>query len=150
MKSTEQLKIPGYKICKLNCTECLADGSAIVVKYNIQHKLYDDFDTDVLAVEIQRSLGSIIILTTYLPPRRHNLPFIDIYRLLNNSIRNYIIADFNARYKHFVNSDNKIVGESLINLINQCKLIHLGLYFPLYLHTNSATTLDRIISNKNH
>ncbi len=57
LKSTESLKIPGYKTYKLNNTESLADGSAIAIKYNIQHKLFDDFDTDVLSVEIQTNFA---------------------------------------------------------------------------------------------
>ncbi len=37
LKSTEQLKIPGYKTYKTNYSETLADGSPIGIKYNIQH-----------------------------------------------------------------------------------------------------------------
>ena len=40
--------------------------------------------------------------------------------------------------------------KSLIDLINQGKLIHIGPYFPTYLHTNSATTPDKIFANKHH
>ena len=79
LKSTEALKIPGYKVHKLNYSENYADGSAIAIKNNIPHKVYDDYDTDVLAVEIETSLGPIIISTTYLSPRRLYLPFPDIY-----------------------------------------------------------------------
>ena len=96
LKPMDSLKIPGYKTYKLNYSESLADGSAIAIKYNIHHKLYDDFDTDVIAVEIQTNLGPIIIATTYLPPRRSYLPFTDMYRLLNNNVPTYIIGDFNA------------------------------------------------------
>ena len=150
MKCTEQQKIPGYKTYKLNHTESLADGSAITIKYNITHKLYDDFDTDVLAVEIQTSLRPIKISTTYLTPRRPYRSFTDIYRPLSNNIPTYIIGDFNARHKHYGNSEYNTLGKSLIDLINQGKLIHMGPYFPAYLHTNSATTLDKIFTNKHH
>ena len=57
LKSTEALRIPGYKIHKLNYSENYADGSAIAIKYNIPHKIYDDYETDVLAVEI----GTIVL-----------------------------------------------------------------------------------------
>ena len=65
LKSTEQLKIPGYKTYKINYSEALADGSAIAIKYNIQHKLYDDFDLDVLAVEVQTNYGPIHSVTKF-------------------------------------------------------------------------------------
>lgn len=150
LKSNESLKIPGYKTYKVNYSEDLSDGSAIAIKYNIKHKLYDDYDTDVLAVEIETNLGPIIISTTYLPPRRPYLPFTDIYKLLNNNIPVYIIGDVNARHTHFGNRDKNTVGTSLVNLINQGKMMHLGPYFPTYLHMNSATTPDKILSNKHH
>ena len=143
LKSTE-LKIPGYKTCKLNYTESLADGSVIAINYNNLHKLYDDFETDIPAVEIQTNLGPIIISSTYLPPRRPYLPFTDIYRILSNNIPTYIIGDFNARHKHFANSDNNTVGKSIIDLINQGKLIHIGPYFPTYLHTVTAVTTNTL------
>lgn len=91
LKSNESLKIPGYIIHKINYSEENSDGSAIAVKQNIKYKLYDDFDTDVLAVEIEANLGPIIISTTYLPPRRPFLPFTDFFRLLNNNIPTSVI-----------------------------------------------------------
>ena len=150
LKSNEELKIPGYRIYKINYSESLSDGSAIAIKYNIKHKLYDDFDTDFLAVELTTSLGPIIIATTYLPPRRPFLPYTDIHRLLSNSIPTYILRDFNARHIVFGNRDNNTVGKSLINLINQGKLVHLGPHFPTYLSRNSTTNPDKIFSNKHH
>ena len=114
LKSDQFLKIPGYKTYKINTSESLADGSAIALKYNITHKLYDDFETDVLAVEIQTTLGPIIIATAYLPPRRLYVPFPDFYRLLNNNIATYILGDFNGRHRYFGNNSENTVGKSLI------------------------------------
>ncbi len=34
LKNNESLKIPGYKVCKLNYTESVSDGSAIAIRYN--------------------------------------------------------------------------------------------------------------------
>ena len=59
LKSTEPLKIPGFKTYKINYSESLSDGSAIAIKHNIQHKLYDDFDTDISLVT---SVADILIL----------------------------------------------------------------------------------------
>lgn len=53
--------MPRYKVYKFNHTESLVDGSATAIRYNITHKLYDDYDTDVLAVEIETNLGPVII-----------------------------------------------------------------------------------------
>ncbi len=70
LKTKDSLKIPGYKTYKINNSQDIADGSAIAVKYNIQHRIFDDYDTDFLAVELQTSLCPILIATTCLPPRR--------------------------------------------------------------------------------
>ncbi len=150
LKSNEELKIPGYIVHKINYTESLSDGSAIAVKYNMKYKLYDTFDTDFLAIEIDTNLGPIIIATTYLPPRRPYLPYTDMYKLLNNSIPTYIIGDFNGRHTSLGNRDNNTVGKSLMNLINQGKMIHLGPHFPTFYSHNTTTNPDKIFSNKHH
>ncbi len=82
----------------MNHTESLSDGSAIAIRYDIMYKLFDDYDTDFLAVEIETTLGSIIISTTYLLPRRPYLSLTDMYRLLNNGVLTYIIGDINGRH----------------------------------------------------
>ncbi len=150
MKTNEDLKIPGYIVHKINYTESLADGSAIAIKHQIKYKLYDSFDTDFLAVEIDTNLGPVIIATTYLPPRRPYLPYTDMHKLLNNTIPTYIIGDFNGKHTALGNRDNNTVGKSLVNLINQGKLIHLGPHFPTYYSHNSTTNPDKIFSNKHH
>ncbi len=150
LKNSEELKIPGYRIYKINYTENIYDGSAIGIKHNINHRLFDDFDTDFIAIEIDTSLGPIQVATTYLPPRRPFLPYTDMHRLLSNSIPTYILGDFNGRHSIFGNRDNNTVGKSLSNLVNQGKLIHLGPYFPTFLSHNSSTTPDKIFANKHH
>lgn len=150
LNSTELLKIPGYRIHKINSSESRNDGSAIAIKFNIQHKLFDDFDTDVLAIQVETVLGPIIIATMYLPPRRPYLPFTDFYRLLNNTIPTYILGDFNGRHKYFGNNNNNTVGKSLIQLVNQGILMHLGPHFPTFISHGAATTPDKIFANKHH
>ncbi len=150
LKSEEFLKIPGYKTYKINTSSSIADGSAIAVKYNIVHKLYDDFDSDVLAIEINTTLGPQLIATTYLPPRRLYVPFPDFYRLLNNNIPTYIIADLNCRHRYFGNKNENTVGKSLVQLIIQGVMLHMGPYFPTYIGHGAATNPDKILANKHH
>ena len=136
---------------KVNYSENLSDGSAIAIKYTINHKLYDDFDTDFLAVEVETNLGPIIIATTYLPPRRSFLPYTDMHKLLSNNIPTYIIGDFNGRHSSFGNRDNNTVGKSLVNLINQGKMIHLGPHFTTFFAHNISTNPDSLLFyNKHH
>lgn len=71
-------------------------------------------------------------------------------RLLSNNIPTYILGDFNGRHTAFGNADNNTVGKSLISLINQGKLIHLGPHFPTFFSHNSSTNPDKVFSNKHH
>ncbi len=73
-----------------------------------------------------------------------------MHRLLSNNIPTYILGDFNARHTVFGNRDNNIVGKSLINLISEGKMIHLGPHFLTILGHNSTTNPDKIFSNKHH
>ncbi len=101
-------------------------------------------------LEIETSLDPIQIATTYLHPRRPFLPYIDIYKLLSNSIPTYIIGDFNGRHTSFGYRENNTVGKSLINLINQGKIINLGPHFPTFFSHYSRTTPEKIFDNKQH
>ncbi len=150
LKNDSKLKIPGYCTYQINSTNSISDGSAIAVRYNVQHKLKDDFITDFLAVELQTTLGPIMVATTYLPPRRPYLPYPDMYSLLNNSIPTYIIGDFNGSHRYFGNSSNNTVGKSLSTLMDQGNLLHLGPHFSTFISHRSATSPDKIFSNKQH
>ncbi len=129
LKNNESRKLPG---CRKNTTQKANDGGAIAIEDTVQHKFYD-FLTDVLAVEIDTTFLPIIIATMYLPPRRPYLPYPDIYNLMNNNIPTYILGDLNASHTHFGNGSSNTVGRSLVQLINNGNLIHLGPHYPTFI-----------------
>ena len=90
-------------------------------------------DTDFLAVKIETRLGPFIIATTYLPPRRHFLLYTDMLRPLANNIPTYILGNFDSRHVSFGNRENNTVGKSLINLINQGRMLHINAHFQPFL-----------------
>ncbi len=73
-----------------------------------------------------------------------------MHKLLSNNIPTYTLGDFNARHTAFAKRDKNTVGKSLINLINQGKMIHLGPHFPTFFSHNSTTNPYKIFSNKQH
>lgn len=79
LNANESLNIYGYIINKLNKSNELHDGSAILVKANIKHILTDYFIIDTLQVTVETSTGPINIATVYLPPRRSYLPIPDFH-----------------------------------------------------------------------
>ena len=150
LKTNEPLKIQGYNTFKVNYTEEANDGSAILVKHNIQYKIIDNFDTDFLAVKLETDWGPIIISTTYLPPRRPYLPFTDMYSLASQSIPVFILGDFNASHRCFGNSTNNAVGKSLYQLIDNGNFIHLGPDFNTYFKHNIVSKPDKVFTNKHN
>ncbi len=123
------------------------DGSAILIKQNIKHKVTDDFDTDILQITIETNTGPINIATTYLPPRRPYLPITDFHRIASQNYPTYIIGDLNAHHPQIDNKKENTVGKALMMLININKLTHIGPDFPTFISHNSRSTPDIILTN---
>ncbi len=73
-----------------------------------------------------------------------------MHRLQSNNIPAYIIRDFNGRHATFGNKDKNTVGKTLMNLIDQGKMYHIGPHFQTFLSHNMPTNPDKILSNKHH
>lgn len=146
VKTHDSLYIKGYTTYRKNNTNQKYDGSAVLIKSHIKHRIIDDFITDVIELRIETPLGTLSIATTYLPPRRPYLPFPDIHKLLHNNHPTYIIGDLNAKHRLLGNTYNNTVGNGLATFINRGKAIHLGPNFPTFF-TNNMSTPDIVISN---
>lgn len=146
-KTNEKIKLFNYDVYQSNKSNEYNDGVAIAVKTNIEYKIIDDFNQEVMAIKLNSSIGEIIIATTYLPPRRSYLPVEDFLRLANYNKPTYILGDFNARHRSFGHNNNNNVGNSLYNLMNYGKLINLGPNFKTFIGHSSMTTPDRVFSN---
>lgn len=147
IQSHETLHIKGYNTYLKKNSNQKYDGSAILVKSNIKHKIIDDYITYVIELRVETPIGTISIATTYLPPRRPYLPFPDIHKLLHNNHPTYIIGDLNAKHRLLGHNLNNTVGKGLATFINRGKAIHLGPNFPTYLSNTSTSTPDIILSN---
>ena len=123
---SERIKIFTYKIYQRNYLGENQAGVAIGVKYNIKHRVIDDFQEDLLGIELETSRGPIVIATTYLPPRRNYLPRNEIMRLMRRTLPVYLMGDLNARHHFLGHEDQNVKGTSLNNLINQGHISHLG------------------------
>lgn len=64
---------------------------------NMKYTIKDDFITNVLEIILETSLGKVSVSTTYLPPRRQYLPFLDLHKLAYNNYPTYILADMNCQ-----------------------------------------------------
>lgn len=128
------IKIFSYNLYQRNKSGERSGGVAIAVKKGLQHRIIDDFDQEFLVVEVDTSRGPINLATEYLPPRCPSLPYPDLLRLLRLHTPVYLLEDFNAHHRTRGNTDNNIVGSSMVN--NRLK--PLGPDFPTLICHNSA------------
>ena len=94
--NNETIKIFNYNVYQKNCLNEDNAGIAIAVRRNVSHKLLDNTQEDVLAIEIDTTRGPIIICTTYIPFRRLILPYPDLAQFIRSNKPVYIIGDLNA------------------------------------------------------
>ena len=148
MTNDRRLKIFNYNIHSSNKSNLRHRGTAIAIRQDIQYRLHDDFDTDLLAITVQTRQGPITIATDYIPPNAPYLHYIDYLSLLNRQDPTYIIGDLNARHRQLrLTADHNPVGRAIANLINSDKCRHLGPTFPTYISHNSTTSPDIVLSN---
>ena len=131
----------------MNSSEEMNDGSAILIKQNLKHRINDDYDTDMLQVTIDTDTGPINIATTYLPPRRPFLPITDFHKIASQSFPTYIIGDLNAHHQTIDKKRSNNVGKALMMMIDNNKLKHIGPDFPTFYSYNTSTTPDIILTN---
>ena len=75
-------------------------GVAILIKKDIQHSLITrTFDGDTLAIQVETSLGPIILGTNYSPPGRGYVPIRDIMWFSRHRLPAYLLADLNAHHE---------------------------------------------------
>ena len=91
------IKIYNYNVIQKNSLNEIHAGIAIAIRKNIKYKIMDDFIDDILGIELMTTKGPIIILTTYSPPRRNNIPVGEIENILQKNLPVYFAGDVNAR-----------------------------------------------------
>ena len=147
LKSTENIKIYTYQTYLINSSDELHDGSAILIKQHLKHKIKENYDTDILLITIETNTGPINIATTYLPPRRPYLPITDFHKLASETHPTYIIGDLNAHHPTIDRKKSNNVGKGIKMLLDRNKLVHIGPDFPTYMSHNSTSTPDIILTN---
>lgn len=147
IRNEGKINLFNYNVHQSNKLNEKNDGVAIAIKKDIKYRLIDNFTEETLAIQIDTTLGEIIIGTMYLPPRRPYLPAQDFLKLVNFNKPTYILGDFNARHRIFGHNDNNNKGNVLNTLINLGKILHLGPNFKTFIGHQSMSTPDRIFSN---
>ena len=72
------IKIYNYNVIQRNILNEHSAGIAIAIRKNIRYKTLDDFQDDILGIELNTNKGLLIVLTNYSPPRRNYIPIGEI------------------------------------------------------------------------
>ena len=118
LNDNNRLKIFNYNVHQCNKTNGYHRGTAIAIKKDLNYRLLDDFETDLLAVTIDTRQGPITVATDYIPPNSPFLHFIDYLSLLKRTEPVYILGDLNARHRFFGHNNNNTIGRNLKTIID--------------------------------
>ena len=90
------IKIYNYNVIQRNILNEHSAGIAIEIRKNIKYKTLDDFQDDILGIELNTNKGPLIILTNYSPPRRNFIPIGEIENILQKNVPVYFAGDINT------------------------------------------------------
>ena len=103
---TAPIKIHPY-ITYMHNTARIGSGVAILIKPHITHsKISHTFLGETLAIQVETSLGPIIIATHYSPPARRYIPIADLNWLARHQTPVYLLGDLNARHTSYCTTTN--------------------------------------------
>ena len=135
-----------YNVIQKNTLNERHAGIAIAIKKTINYRILDNFNNDILGVELPTSKGPINILTNYSPPRRNFVPIGEIENILQRNIPVYFAGDINAHIPALGYAQYNNNGRIIKNLIERDKIKLMGPDFRTFIHRNGKP--DLIFSNK--
>ena len=141
------IKIFQYNVYQRNVRNEGHAGIAIAVRRDVQHRLLDDFQEDMLAVRLEAGKGPVIISTTYRPFRQEFLPVEDLLKLGRMRDPAYLLADLNARHRLIGHSGNNDAGQTLFNMIRGNLFHHMGPDFNTRVGNSGISRPDIILRN---
>ena len=147
---TPNINIHPY-ICYSHNTARRASGVAILIKPDITHtKITHAFVGETLAIQVETSLGPIIIAVHYSPPHRQYIPITDINWLAGCNEPVYLLADLNARHTSYCTTTNPYGRVVYNEWLRQGRLSRIGPPSGTYHTVRGHLTKPDIILTNNH
>ena len=145
-RPNKTVKIFNYNVYERNYLNEYQARIAIAVKKNIQHKILDDFQDDILGIRMETDKGPIELYTIYSPPRRNYLPIGEINRIAQKNIPTYLIGDINAQHQMLAYTYVNNKGRIIKSYVDNNKLKHFGPDFPTLVRRNGRP--DIVLGNR--
>ena len=146
---SDRIKIFNYSVYQRNIHGEESAGVAVCVKKTIKHKILDDFYGDMLGINLETSRGPVTIITTYLPPRRNDIPLAELRRELQKNQAVYIFGDLNAKHQTLGNTRTNNNGQEIANLIRNDICSFRGPDFNTLIRRAGTGHPDIILGNRN-
>ena len=144
-----KIKMFGYDSIQINTSAERNDGSAILIKSNLEYKQIENFNYDTLAVEIKTKYDKLIVSTLYSPPRRPQLPTDDIIKILNYNAPAIFMGDLNAKHPLFEDTTTNPKGRELEIIHRLDRMTPRGPSFPTFIGGGHSSKPDKVFTNKN-
>ena len=144
----ESIKVFNYNIHQKNLYGEQHAGIAIAVRRDVQYQLLDDFQADILAVQMETGRGRVIIATTYLPPRRLYIPEAEIRRLFQKNTPVYFIGDFNARHRLWGYTNGNHRGDFIAQMMRANICSFFGPDFNTLINVTGTGKPDLVLGNR--
>ena len=124
-------------------------GSVILVKKNLKHSVIPNLSDPSIAVKVQTSVGPVIFLTAYIPPRINSINPLDFHKLISVNAPLLIAGDYNANHQYFGNCTRvpNHRGELLYNICKLYKLEFLGPDFNTFYSGKRKGKPDIVLGN---
>jgi hypothetical protein len=143
----DRLKIFNFNCHYVNKANQPFKGTAIAIRHNLEYRLLDDFETDLIGISVMTRQGPITIATLYSPPNAPYLNLIDFNSLFRRPEPVYFLGDLNARHRIFGHANINAVGRNVNTLIQTDLCRHEGPDFPTLLRHNATTSPDIVLTN---
>ena len=146
--SLTKIKLENYK--SYHTKQDAQYGSAILVKKNLNHSIIPNLSDASIAVKVQTSVGPVIFLTAYIPPRFNSINGFDFHKLISANAPLLVAGDFNANHPYFGNSTrvSNHRGELLYSICKLYKMDFLGPDFHTFYSGKKKGKPDIILGNK--
>ena len=125
-------------------------GSAILIKNNLNHSIIPNLSERSIAVKVSTSVGPVIFLTSYIPPRIKSINPLDFRKVISANAPLLVAGDFNANHQFFGNCKRapNHRGELLYNICQMYKLEFLGPDFNTFYSGNKKGKPDIVLGNR--
>ena len=114
-------------------------------KLSNQARIINSLSNYIVVCKIQTNIGSVIIATAYIPPRRPIILWADFDILKTHNDPVYVLGDFNGNHRQLGNRQTNDSGEKLAELMEMDVWNRLSQDFEIFQNHQGSGTPEKVI-----